>query len=214
MGSRGSKFEDGAKANKAVKKPPLSNVEKKIIAEGMDYPGLPDRGLARSRYQAEARKAKEILMKNKNKQIINDLPHDKPFSVRDIVEDKIPGLDGGFYLDEQAEKYLIEELGYASITDAINDLDNLIRPDDIYNMKYSDTFKSKIGGKIMEGQLYEFTTDFSGSGDGNTYLKFMNIHTKSGKTYSILLSVHEETPTENSNPIWEMANLKQPRYNQ
>ena len=213
MGSRGSDYDDGIKENK-VKKPPLSNAEKKIIEEGMDYPGLPDRGLSQSRYQAEARKAKDIMKKNIDKQIINDLTHDKPFTIRDIVDDKVPDLDGGFYIDEASEKYLTEVLGYSSTDDAIKDIDNWLKSDDIYNMKYSDTYTPKIAGKTREGQLYEFTSHLMGDQQPRTYVKLMNIHTKSGKTYSIVMSVHDENPTEHSMEIWNMANLKQPRYNQ
>ena len=222
MGSRGQDYDEGIKANKG-KKPPLSNAEKKIKDEGMDYPGLPDRGLSRSRYQAEARKAKDIMTKNIDKQIINDLPLPQPIKIRDIVEDKIPKftingkekeLDGGFFIDDISEKYLKEELGYRTLHDALNDIDSWLKPEDIYNMKYSDTYTPKIAGKTREGQLYEFTSRLMGEQQPRTYIKLMNIHTKSGKTYSIIMSVHEENQTENSMEIWNMSNLKQPRYNQ
>ena len=220
MGSRGSDYDDGIKANKAQKRPPLSKAEEKIKNEGMEYPGLPDRGASQSRAQADARKAKDIMVKNANKQIINNsLNSSNPISVRDIVDDKISGLNGGFYLEENGRntKYLLNELGYASVSDAINDIQNIVNPDDIFSMKYSDTFTPKIAGKTREGQIYEFVSEIKNKQTGEpklTYVKLMNVHTKSGNTYSIVLSVHEEIPSPGVKPIWEMVPSKQPRYNQ
>lgn len=240
MGSRGSEYDDGIKANKAKKdKPQKSNAELRIEAEGTKFKDLPKIGLGtnqRGIYAHQGKLAVDLMNRVKQQALVTtNVPSITDRQQGDFIDKliagKIQNSDGGFYVTEndyETNQFVMGTLGYNTVQDIGNDiasaLTNAVADDSanasdltknlhIFNMKYSDRYVPSVGGKKQEGQMYEYMLELKDvNGQSHpAYVKLMNVHDKNGATYSIVMSIHP--PTYNLSEIWNKSEQSQPRYN-